>query len=71
MLIELSVSDAPSSWVILMAVGIIYGHDIFVIHAPRVVIYSPGVIHDNRHLQSSYFYSTGHTSLIHNTPILC
>ncbi len=59
MLLELTVSDAPSSWVILMAVGIIYGHDIIVVHAPRVVIYSTCVIHDDRHLQSSYFYSTG------------
>jgi hypothetical protein len=26
-------------------------------------IYSTGVTHDNRHLQSSYFYSTGHSLL--------
>jgi len=47
---ELSVSDAPSCGVILMTRVIIYDHNIFILHAPRVVIYSIGVTHDNRHI---------------------
>ncbi len=63
----MAVSDAPSCGIILVTLEVSLAHILFfIIYAPRVInyaprnIYSTGVTHDDHHLQSSDFHSTGH-----------